>query len=174
MRGTAGAFYNYIRNLIAQQNDPDNSLLVFNNTGKVKAKGMEFEMEWVSDGGYKARASYALQDAINETDHTKLVNSPTHMIKANVTIPVWTDKLFAGIEEQFMSTRRTLLGAETGDVYQTNLTIFSQKIIKNLEFSGSVYNLFNKKYGDPGSGDQTPDIIQQDGREYRLKLTCRF
>ena len=174
LRGTADAFYNYIRNLIAQQTDPDTKNLVFNNTGKVKAKGMEFELEWILDGGYKARASYTLQDAINETDHTTLVNSPRHIAKLNVTIPIWSDKLFAGIEEQFMSSRRTLNGAETGDVYQTNLTLFSQKIIKKLEFSGSIYNLFNNKYGDPGAEEHRQDIIQQNGREYRLKLTCRF
>ena len=73
-----------------------------------------------------------------------------------------------------MSSRRTLNGAETGDVYQTNLTLFSQKIIKKLEFSGSIYNLFNNKYGDPVAEEHRQDIIQQNGREYRLKLTCRF
>ena len=95
-------------------------------------------------------------------------------MKVNLTLPIWSDKAFAGIEEQFMSSRSTLTGAKTGDVYITNLTLFSQNIVKKLEFSGSIYNLFNNKYGDPGAEEHLQDIIQQNGREYRLKLMYRF
>ncbi|MBI5196615.1 MAG: hypothetical protein HZA10_09865 [Nitrospirae bacterium] len=31
-----------------------------------------------------------------------------------------------------------------------------------------------KKYGDPGAGEHTQDIIEQDGRSFRTKLTYRF
>ena len=174
LRGTAAAFYNRIRNLIEQQTDPDTGLLIFKNTDKVEAKGLEFELEWVLDGGYKARASYTVQDAKDKTDNDTLVNSPRHLAKVNVTLPVWSDKLFTGIEEQFMSSRRTLMGAKIGNVYLTNVTLFTQKIIKNLEFSGSIYNLFDKKYGDPGGEEHLQDIIEQDGRSFRIKLTYRF
>jgi outer membrane receptor protein involved in Fe transport len=56
-----------------------------------------------------------------------------------------------------------------------NLTLFSQKLIKNLEFSASVYNLLNTQYSDPASDFHGPlDIIEQDGRTFRVKLTYRF
>jgi outer membrane receptor for ferrienterochelin and colicins len=174
LRGTAAAFYNRIRNLIEQQTDAGSGLLVFRNTDKVEAKGLEFELEGVWDGGYRAKASYTVQDAKDKTDNASVVNSPRHLAKVNVTLPVWSDKLFAGVEEQFMSSRRTLAGASTGSVYLTNATLFSQKIIKNLEFSGSIYNIFNKKYGDPGGEEHLQDIIEQDGRSFRIKLTCKF
>ena len=174
LRGTAAAFYNHIKDLIEQQTDRDTGLLVFKNTDKVEAKGLEFELDWVWDGGYKARASYTVQDAKDKTDNESLINSPKHLAKVNVTLPVWSDKLFVGIEEQFMSSRRTLASAKTGAVYLTNVTLFSQRIIKNLEFSGSIYDLFNHKYGDPGAEEHRQDIIRQDGRGYRVKLTCRF
>jgi iron complex outermembrane receptor protein len=55
-----------------------------------------------------------------------------------------------------------------------NLTLFSQKLIKNLEFSASVYNVLDRHYGDPASSFHVQDIIGQDGRSFRLKLTYRF
>jgi iron complex outermembrane receptor protein len=55
-----------------------------------------------------------------------------------------------------------------------NATLFSREIVKGLELSGSVYNLFNQHYSDPASGDFTQNYIEQDGRAFRLKLTYRF
>ena len=48
-----------------------------------------------------------------------------------------------------------------------------QNLIKGLEVSASVYNLFNKKYGDPGSPEHVQDLLMQDGRNYRLKVAYR-
>jgi iron complex outermembrane receptor protein len=45
---------------------------------------------------------------------------------------------------------------------------------KRLDLSGSVYNVFNKKYFDPGRPEDPEDSIQQDGRNFRIKLTARF
>ena len=55
-----------------------------------------------------------------------------------------------------------------------NLTLFSQNLIKNVEFSASVYNLLNHLYADPASDFHIQDIIEQDGRTFRIKLTYRF
>jgi tRNA A37 threonylcarbamoyltransferase TsaD len=44
----------------------------------------------------------------------------------------------------------------------------------NLDFSFSVYNLFNQKYSDPGGPEQVMPSIQQDGRTFWVKLTYRF
>ena len=46
--------------------------------------------------------------------------------------------------------------------------------VKNLEFSGSIYNLFDKKYHDPASPDFSQDLNPQDGRTFRVKLTYKF
>jgi iron complex outermembrane receptor protein len=55
-----------------------------------------------------------------------------------------------------------------------NITLFSHNILKDLEFSASVYNLFDKKYGDPLGPEQIMDMVEQDGRTFRLKLTYSF
>ena len=108
-----------------------------------------------------------------ETDSTP-VNAPQHLAKGNLIVPVLRDKLFAGIEIQYMSKRKTLADHHTDAICITNLTLFSQKLIKGLEISGTLYNLFNKKYGDPGSEEHVQDQIKQDGRTFRIKVTYEF
>jgi len=68
----------------------------------------------------------------------------------------------------------TVQGVTAGGYGIVNLTLFSRNIIKNLEFSASVYNLLNRQYSDPASVFHTQDVLAQDGRSFRLKLTYRF
>ncbi len=56
-----------------------------------------------------------------------------------------------------------------------NLTLFGRDRSRGMEASLSVYNVLNKKYSDPVSGDLFPiDSLQQDGRTFRVKLTYAF
>jgi len=57
----------------------------------------------------------------------------------------------------------------------TNLTLFGRSPQRKMSASLSVYNVLNKKYLDPVSGDLSPlDSVQQDGRTIRVKLTYVF
>jgi len=42
------------------------------------------------------------------------------------------------------------------------------------EYSASLYNVFDKRYGDPVSADFKQETILQEGRTFRVKLTYRF
>jgi len=55
-----------------------------------------------------------------------------------------------------------------------NWNLFSQHLIKGVELSAGVYNLFDSRYGFPGGSGHLQDVIEQDGRTFRLKLTYRF
>jgi iron complex outermembrane receptor protein len=55
-----------------------------------------------------------------------------------------------------------------------NLTLTSRRIWKRFELSASVYNLFDKRYFDPGTGNMVRDQIEQDGRVFRLNATYSF
>jgi iron complex outermembrane receptor protein len=179
LRWTSSIFYNKIKNLVTQTIDPVDNLLVFKNIGKVEARGLELELEGKWANGLEGRISYAFQEVKNkETDET-LTNSPKHLVKFNLVLPVLflpilRNKIFVGIEEQYTSNRKTLADDKAKGFFITNLTVFSQNLIKGMEISASVYNLFDKKYGDPGAGEHRQDIIRQDGRNYRLKLTYSF
>jgi iron complex outermembrane receptor protein len=91
-----------------------------------------------------------------------------------LSVPLWQDKVFASAQLVAMSGRDTVRAGSVGPVWLVNATLFSQKIAKGLEISGSVYNLLNQHYRDPVSADFTQDSIEQDGRQFRVKLTYRF
>ena len=173
LRGTAVGYYYRINDLISQTLDAMGNQL-FQNIDAVEALGLELELEGKSSSGIEGRVSYAFQDADNVLTHEQLSNSPTHVAKINVSAPIMRDTLFAGIEEQFMSRRKTLAGNYASSVFITNITLFSQHLEKNLSISLSVYNLFDEEYGDPASEEHVQDIIDQDGRTFRVKLVYRF
>jgi iron complex outermembrane receptor protein len=98
------------------------------------------------------------------------------MGKLILNVPVMKEKIFLGIEEQYMSRRRLDGGGDAPSFAITNLTVFSQNLLPRLEASVSVYNLFDKEYGDPVSFQDFDPLktIQQDGRSYRFKVTYAF
>jgi iron complex outermembrane receptor protein len=172
-RATASGFYYTIKDLINQTNAGGKT--VYRNIEQVVSRGLEFEFENRWNNGIDARLSYTLQRTQDAQTDEIISNSPEHLVKLNVTAPLWKDKIFLGLEEQYTSQRRTVAGNTASDFYTTNLTLFSRRIIKGLEVSASVYNLFDKKYSDPVSSDFRPlDTVQLDGISYRFKLTYAF
>jgi iron complex outermembrane receptor protein len=174
IRLTFGGFSNKITDLIDSKIDPTNNLLVFKNVDEIKANGFEVELEGRLNSGLRGRISYTLQKVKNERTGETPLNSPEHLAKFNLIVPLLHDKVFTGMELQYTSKRKTLAGKDTDDFFVANVTVFTQKLLKGLEISGSVYNLFDKKYGDPGSGEHRQDSIEQDGRSFRCKITYKF
>ena len=174
LRGTINGFYNEINDLISLTFDPADNLFVYKNTGDVESKGVEAELEGRWKNGLTSRVSYTFQETKDSKTGEILSNSPQHQAKVNLVLPLLRDKLFLGIEEQFASRRKTLSGNYAKSFYITNLTLFSRNLLKNLEASVSIYNLLDKDYGDPGSEEHVQDILRQDGRTFRVKLTYRF
>jgi iron complex outermembrane receptor protein len=171
------AGYSYkITDLITQETDntdPLNPLLVYNNTPAVHARGMETELNGRWANGLEGRVGYTYQET--KDDHGgRLVNSPRHLAKLNLIAPLLADKVFAGGETQYVSKRTSLQGATAHAYYAVNLTLFGRDLVRGLDGSAGVYNLFDYRYGDP-TGNKTPeDILPLDGRSFRAKLTYRF
>lgn len=152
--------------------DPGGAFKQYRNIpGTMDAAGVEAQLigHWDQLEG---RLSYSYQDARN--GGAGLVNSPNHMVKLNLSAPVWGDKTFAGLEVQYTSSRRTMQNRITGGFIVTNLTLFSGRWFKGLEVTGDIYNLFDTKYRDPAAPPLLPDTVQQDGRSLRLKISYEF
>jgi outer membrane receptor for ferrienterochelin and colicins len=174
LHGTVSAFYYDTKNLITLTTDPGDVLLVYKNVDKTETIGVEVELRGKWENGLEARASYSYQDSENKSTGETLTNSPMHLAKANVIIPIIRERLFAAVETQYTGTRKTLKGNDADDFMVTNLTIFGQSLVKGLDLSATIYNIFDKSYGDPGSEEHRQDIIKQDGRAFRVKLTYKF
>jgi iron complex outermembrane receptor protein len=174
LQGTLSLFHYDIDDLISQIEDPDDSLLVFRNISRSVANGVELELSGKWENGLEARGSYSYQYAKDSSTDRMLSNSPMHLAKINAVIPILREKIFSGIELQYTGKRKTLAYENAGGFILTNVTLFGHNLLKNLDFSASVYNLFDKKYGDPGASEHRQDIIEQDGRTFRVKLTYKF
>jgi len=173
-RATTTGFYYKINDLINQiEATPPKT--IFRNIEQVESRGFEVEMENKWANGIDGRISYTLQRTVDAQTNEGLSNSPEHLVKLNITVPLVRDKIFAGIEEQYTSKRKTISGDYASDFFITNVTLYSQRIIEGFELSASIYNLSDVKYADPVSADFKPlNTVQQDGRTYRLKLTYAF
>ncbi len=174
LRGVAGIFYYKIKDLITLQTDSADDLLVFNNVDDVEAHGLELELEGKWSNGWQGRFSYTYQETEDQSTGKILPNSPKHLAKANLIAPLLRNKLFAGLELRYTGTRKTVRGTDADAFTVTNLTLFGQNVLKGLDLSASVYNLFDEEYADPGSEGHLQDTLEQDGRTFRLKLHYAF
>jgi outer membrane receptor protein involved in Fe transport len=168
------AFNNGIRDLISQTTDPDDQLLVYRNVDKIGARGLELELDGKWSHGLQGRISYTFQESQNHQTGSALRNSPKHLGQMNFGMPLIGERIFAGVDTLYMAKRKTGSDNYTSGSFVSNFTISSGKLIRGFEISASVYNLFNEKYGDPGSEEHVQDIIQQDGRSLRFKLSYRI
>jgi iron complex outermembrane receptor protein len=177
LKASLSGFYNQMDNLIFLQN---NSFTNFDSD----ADGMELSLEGVWPSGIRTRASYTFEETRNRGTDQNLADSPNHLGKCDISVPIYQQKVFAGLEFQYVSSRDSqhvspitgldVPGRDAAGYGVVNFTLFSQNLFKNLEFSGSVYNLLDTHYSDPATRFHHQDLIPQDGRAFRIKLTYRF
>ena len=172
-RFSVSGYHYRIDDLISQATDSD-GLVFFDNLSRADTNGIELEIEGRYRRGILARGSYAFQKAENKTTGEWLSNSPRHLGKVNLSVPLYRDKVYGSLEVQYHGHARTLAGNEIDDFATLNATLFSQKLSKGFEVSGSIYNLLNTRYSYPGAEDHLQDAIQQDGRTFRIRLTSKF
>jgi len=170
----SGFIYQMHDAIDSQPYGPDPNFSILKNAGGITAKGLEFSLNGKWDNGWQGRFSYSFVKSENDSTGEKLTHTPEQMVKGNLIVPLIEKKLFAGIEAQYESGRKTLMGNRTDDFVVTNLTLTYLDILRGLDISASVYNLFDTKYGNPGFPEHREDIIEQDGRSFRVKLTYRF
>lgn len=172
-RIVATAFHNSVSDLISQTVDQASGLSKFQNLDRANARGAELELEKSWSGGAHLRTSYSWQLAQDAQSGAVLINSPRHLAKFNLAMPLPGADWRAGAEAQYVGRRYTLHGA-TGGFWLANLTLSSVRLAPGLDVSASVYNLFDRRYADPGSDEHVQDAIRQDGRNFRVKLNYMF
>ncbi|HLG53857.1 MAG TPA: TonB-dependent receptor [Vicinamibacterales bacterium] len=169
LRTSASAYHYTASQLITFQSvdsDRPQGDYGFVNDGVIRANGLELEAELRTKRGVQALTSYVLQRA-RQAD-ALLTNSPQHMFKARVTVPVGP-RAFTSAEWQLTGARSTLAGNTVGAVSVVNLTT-GWPLTRMLSLTGSVANLFDQRYADPGSDEHVPDAIPQIGRSMRVGL----
>lgn len=148
--------------------------LQYLNTGSTRAEGIELELEHHWENSVRLRTSYAYQDS-RDTNGNWAINSPRHLGKLNLSTPLLSNALRAGLEIQTVSRRNSGINSQLSGYTISNLTVSTDHLLPNLNISLTVRNLFNKYYSHI-SPDYTAPItsIEQDGRNFWLQLTYGF
>jgi outer membrane receptor protein involved in Fe transport len=177
MRVSLSGFLQQTEDLIGPALDPVDERYYYGNLGAADSHGVEFEVEHQGPRGLRVRASYSWQQTKDGVTGLELSNAPRHLAKANVAVPLGWEKLMAGLEFQYSSRANTIAGRITpyaDDYWVMNATLWGRELLKNLELSVTLYNLFDQAIAFPASDEFRSDLIEQDGRTFRVKATYRF
>ena len=91
-RMTTSGFHYDVRDLMDQFTDDDGDL-IFRNSGRVRAKGLEMELEKKWARGLESRVSYTFQDAKPQAGEL-FSNSPRHLGVVRLSAPLGQDLPF--------------------------------------------------------------------------------
>lgn len=178
LRGSLNLFFNHMHDIISQDDSsPVDINIPYANSDEYNNRGAELSLKGAWPSGYQARGSYSLQTVYNTKTDRVLANTPQQLAKLNLVAPLVREKLFLSAEQQYTGSRKKLESGKLGGYWLTNLTLFSRNILPGVELSASVYNLFDRHYAVPGSGEHLLggiSAIEQDGRSFRFKLGFTF
>jgi len=172
---SSGVYRNRIDNLITLVSNSADGNFQYQNVGSAEATGMDVEFSGRATSGLQGKASLDYVDAHNLGDGNPLLdNSPRHMAKLDLIVPLVHQQLFASAEGQFLGRRLTLLQDSLSSYQIFNVTLLGHTFGKHMDMAASIFNVLDKKYFDPGRPEDPEDAIQQDGRSFRVKITGRF
>ena len=177
LRSVVAAYENRIKDLIGVVTDPADGLDVSRNLGEARGRGVEVELAGKWDSGFEGRVSGNLQRTKDGACGERLPNSPPYTIQANGIAPLYPGKIFAGIEGQFIGHREPARPAHStpaGGYAVLNLTLHARELVKGVDASATVYNLLDRSYSDLGGPEHLQELIPQDGRSFRVKVTASF
>jgi iron complex outermembrane receptor protein len=139
----------------------------------VKARGLELSADRTWDHGARLRGSVSTQNVAYE-DGRELLNSPRLLGKLDLSQPLPFARLRAGYEWQYDSKRLTLNGTSLGGYGLSNLILSTDILASKSLLSLGAYNLFDKRYAQPGSATNWQNAFEQDGLSVQLKLMYHF
>lgn len=169
----AAGFVNRMDKIITPEFNPSAGRLEYGNTNLLNTHGIEAELSGRWRDGIQTKLSYSFQNS-STPELEAVTNSPHNLGKAQVSLPLWRQKLFASFEGQYYSRMTTIDGLVLGGYGLVNATLLARRISRNLDFSANVENLFDKRYADSGGLGNQEVSIPQDGRSFRAKLVYRF
>jgi outer membrane receptor protein involved in Fe transport len=174
MQISASAFRNRLTGLTDQLLDPADSLVRFVNLSEIRARGLELALGVNRGHGPSGQLSYSLQRTEERTTGVELTNSPGQIVQLQLRSPVPGLGAIVALDAQYMSARRTLAGNTVNAHTLTNLSLFAPKASGRFDLSAALYNVFDTRYGDPVGDGYLQDVIQQDGRNVRVRATLHY
>ena len=167
--------------------DPADLLISYRNLASSYTTGLELEADGTLPGRVFLRASYTRQRASRRADPDaeagRLVaeaagdtpaGSPRHLASLAATVPLFGERLRAGVETHFVGPQLTRSGAELGSSALTSLTLLLRPGMPGLELSLGIRNLFDERAAVPSGEEHLMDTIPQDARTALVGLRWRW
>jgi outer membrane receptor for ferrienterochelin and colicins len=141
----------------------------YGDTENIIARGAEVEIEKHWEEGTRLHTSYARQNTKNSNDE-RLSQSPAHLAKFNLSVPLWNDRLRMSAEAQY--TGKYLLYTGSSEYHNAytivNFNFLAHQIAPNLDVNVLAHDLFDK------SDKEETTLLPQSGRTFWLQLEYTF
>ena len=164
------AYANRVHGLIDLVEMDEEGNTLYENRARVNARGLEGELRVVPDPATRARFALAWQRSEDGDTGAELTNSPRWNAHLLAYRALRTGRTTVGAGARYLSSRLTLSGRRTAAAVVCDARA-GRKLTPRLVLGLEVRNLFDARYGDPGSLEHVQDQIAQDSRTFFLTLS---
>jgi outer membrane receptor protein involved in Fe transport len=146
-----------------------NGLLQYQNDGRIRAEGLELEINGHPENWLEMTASYAVQRARDNSSEGVLANSPDYLGKLRLAVPLGRRFDLSG-GMQYEGRRDTSADATLPSAYLADFTLTSKRLLSNFDIRLGLRNAFNLRYSEPVALNPTVDSMPQPGRTFFVEL----
>ena len=124
----------------------------------------------VPDAATRARLALAWQRSEDCVTGAELTNSPRWNAHFVAYRSLQDERTTLGAGARYLSSRLTLAGQRTAAAMICDARL-GRRLAPGLTVGFEVRNLFDARYGDPGSKEHVQDQIEQDFRTFFITLS---
>ncbi|UZE26083.1 TonB-dependent receptor [Pseudomonas sp. B21-056] len=141
---------------------------------RIDTRGAELEAQWQWHD-VQIRGSHTWQQSQDNLGRA-LINSPRHLSKMQVSIPLAGERLRASIAVRYVGSRLVAPGADANGYAIADLTFTSRNILPGVNVTAAVRNLFDRQYQDASlfAGGISADLSWRGERSLWLSLGYSF
>ena len=165
-------FNNRINDLITTTEIADKTFIV--NAGDARVQGIEMETKVDITKGSYLFMNYTFQDTEDDDGNSLPFVAKHH---GNFGININYPKYINTNLYTYITGKRSRESDDTRDDLPgfalLNLSVTGKKFFKTMEVQGTVFNLLDKDYSDPGFSFM-PEDIPRPGRTFFIGLSCEF
>jgi iron complex outermembrane receptor protein len=150
--------------------------LQYQNLGEVRSRGVEVMVQTRLKNGIWGHVGFSALRAEDRETGRRIENSPRYLGNLGVSVPLFSEHLFASSELQVVSGRETIDGDELSTSYNTNLVLI-YKPVKWANATFGIYNLFDEDQTVPSALEHTnngTDYLPLRGRVFRGVIRTHF
>lgn len=166
-----GALYHWKMEDIITLVDVGGGLSQYQSGREIRANGLEVAADRTWSDGSRLRGSLSWQ-TVEEAGGGSVDNSPQWLARLNYALPLGPLRL--GWELQYNSGRQAVDGSRVPAYTVSNLLLRADRVMKGLDLSLGIYNLFDQRYQHPAADTNWQSALEQDGRTWRARMEYRF